>query len=317
MAFPQPRSQHYRPCATILSLPNEILHDIVIRSTGLEDFLSTSLEDFIALSLVNPRFQGIVFEALRLTQGQSAENWIALQLDRKSDKAHVVELLFNFLRDACTELIRLEQDPGYANEYEKLTEAGNSKTAFEAGAWEATRLQYQCSRQQENSLSALFKLKTSRLGLFVRRYQWKFKGGQVGHSLLCFNTQRGPIDIKAWPLRDYYRLRSRLWNMARLHRESYGLVDMLLISALLKGWNVREFIFTGSKPSNNGQGLYSYRKPDGTDMEVKHPDGVDLQVIFTDCVGVHPFGNGMLGLGNSYFVKKIQVLDSSVQDGSA
>ncbi|RPA79118.1 hypothetical protein BJ508DRAFT_308563 [Ascobolus immersus RN42] len=185
---------------SILDLPNELLHNIIL--------LSPSLDSFLSLSLVNRHFNLLTAYA-----GKEFSNiLIPNVLDRKTDRAGVVEIIFILLRSACDKLIHFKREgPGvYVEPWDLLHEC------FHIGDWMCW---WGLPDEHERELSVLGSLfETREKELTITVMQW-----------LDRNKPECTEKVHAWAGL-YYRQRLEKWGFPEFGR--FGIEDAFLVNKL-------------------------------------------------------------------------------------
>ncbi|RPA74504.1 hypothetical protein BJ508DRAFT_340106 [Ascobolus immersus RN42] len=229
---------------SILSLPNELLHQIAIHSPTLDTFLS--------LSAVNHRFNNLIrslFTQERFVSSLFKIQTAGLEIGKPA------ELIFTFLRDACSELIDFTHDPTRAVEnhnhivketYPELAADSDSNllvgtvdffTETSRGDWHIAtfRSSSTLENRQEKRLRALFKPSSdepaSALYLSVVHFQY----GRNVSSAEGYLYEKADDEF-ARCLGKYYRARTRLRGTPEF--DGLGVGDAMLMDALLKCWPV-------------------------------------------------------------------------------
>ncbi|RPA73031.1 hypothetical protein BJ508DRAFT_314191 [Ascobolus immersus RN42] len=194
---------------SIMDLPNELLHDMILYSTTLRTFHS--------LSRVNRRFNLLTSNAAKDLPGALFSNI----LNRGSGRANVVEFIFSFLRDACDQLIRFDRQPGYEQLYtQNLSNSAallpGSLTSYHYGDWSATMHRF-TSRLLHGTI---FGPQSKRLTIIIN-------GGYV-------RLQKAELDPQ-W-LRTYYELRVRKWGAPEFEEVGPGMEHAFLLGRLVEFW---------------------------------------------------------------------------------
>ncbi|RPA74508.1 hypothetical protein BJ508DRAFT_332999 [Ascobolus immersus RN42] len=267
------------PTRPILNLPNEILHQIAV--------FAPTLEAYINLGKVSRRFNRVVSSPT--TQKLFAAEWIGSHLNGVTVKAKLAEVIFTFLCESGTELLRFEHELGYKEAYTQLVNPGEATADLKfrdpiialvsssSHGWNIKQSRYRRAVWEEDRLRKVFNQ--------TNRFRMKLGGSYTyTHTIRLKNDDKNPHDKNLhalssepdssdWLLK-YYQLRSRQPELGG----SWGLEDVYCVSCLLERWPGETYFLEKVKERVEG----------GRDTE----RGFEVEV--TDIRGFECFGNGFL-----------------------
>ncbi|RPA74502.1 hypothetical protein BJ508DRAFT_332992 [Ascobolus immersus RN42] len=267
----------------ILKLPNELLHHIAI--------LSSTPEAFLNLKGVNRQFNAII--SSKLARDQFINGWIGAHFDG-SEKGKMMKFAFDWLRKACDELLRFENEPKYTQEYgeenARINASERSRQCFSlvvegdlrfgidvpTEGWYSNIIRREpTAESQHKKLASIFHDPTNELSVTVtHNYYGPDMHGEWTHGILNSGEALGLFG-------KYYKLRMSRWGTQWF--DSLGFDDVMLADALAQRWPTT---YRNLTPETDGSGNQEGWVPN-SDGSIRTAKNIKiLMVIYVEYCGL-------------------------------